>query len=308
MGDPRGSAVAGTASRPSPAREVGAVLWRPGAAEREVALVRRPGRGGWALPRGASGRHEHPLTAVARVLAEQAGVRPVLGPRLSPAVSLGRSAPVRWWSAAAPPARPTVVGRGGEAVWTPLTAARDRVTAAEREVLADLAARPSATVPVILLRHASAGDKRAWDGDDLRRPLDDTGRDDARRLAEVLETFGAPPVVTSTASRCVETVRPYQARTAATVRGEPAFTVGTGDARDPFDRAAARAAFAALLARRTPVLVCTHGELVPDLVAEATAGTTPPADPELAKGAFWVVHLPAAGGGLAGLERYGPRE
>jgi len=39
---------------------------------------------------------------------------------------------------------------------------------------------------VILLRHASAGDRDEWDGDDLLRPLDKRGRKQAKRLRDVL--------------------------------------------------------------------------------------------------------------------------
>jgi 8-oxo-(d)GTP phosphatase len=63
-------------------------------------------------------------------------------------------------------------------------------------------------VPVLLVRHASAGDRQAWEGDDLDRPLDDRGRGQAHELVLRLAAFPIDAIYSSPAVRCVKTVEP----------------------------------------------------------------------------------------------------
>lgn len=44
-----------------------------------------------------------------------------------------------------------------------------------------------------LLRHAHAGNAANWDGDDAERPLSDRGKDQARRLGQLLAARGVVP-------------------------------------------------------------------------------------------------------------------
>ena len=81
--------------------------------------------------------------------------------------------------------------------------------------------RPLATVPLILVRHASAGRKADWPGDDESRPLDAQGAADARALAGLLACFApVARVISSPALRCTETVRPFAAGFGGTVEAE----------------------------------------------------------------------------------------
>jgi phosphohistidine phosphatase SixA len=63
-------------------------------------------------------------------------------------------------------------------------------------------------VSVILLRHASAGDREAWVGDDRLRPLDGKGLEQARKLREQLLARGVTQAISSPYVRCVQTVEP----------------------------------------------------------------------------------------------------
>jgi len=68
-------------------------------------------------------------------------------------------------------------------------------------------------VPLLLVRHASAGDRLAWVGDDRDRPLDERGRRDAKELVARLAGFELEAILTSPYLRCLETVEPLaQAR------------------------------------------------------------------------------------------------
>jgi 8-oxo-dGTP diphosphatase len=61
---------------------------------------------------------------------------------------------------------------------------------------------------VILLRHASAGDRAAWQGDDRLRPLDERGSAQAVALRDQLLARGVKRVVSSPYVRCTQTVAP----------------------------------------------------------------------------------------------------
>jgi 8-oxo-dGTP diphosphatase len=66
-------------------------------------------------------------------------------------------------------------------------------------------------VPVLLVRHASAGDRQAWEGDDRERPLDERGRGQADELVLRLAPFSIDAIYSSPAVRCVETIEPLAA-------------------------------------------------------------------------------------------------
>ena len=84
--------------------------------------------------------------------------------------------------------------------------------------------RPRQTVPLILVRHASAGRKADWPGDDESRPLDEQGAADARALARLLACFAPTArVISSPALRCTETVRPFAAGLGGPSRPRPVW-------------------------------------------------------------------------------------
>jgi phosphohistidine phosphatase SixA len=61
---------------------------------------------------------------------------------------------------------------------------------------------------LLLVRHARAGDREEWIGDDRRRPLDDRGRAQAAALPELLAAYPIERILSSPADRCVQTVGP----------------------------------------------------------------------------------------------------
>jgi phosphohistidine phosphatase SixA len=61
---------------------------------------------------------------------------------------------------------------------------------------------------MLLLRHASAGDRAHWNGPDHERPLDDRGRKQADALVETFAAYRIAAILTSPYVRCVQTVGP----------------------------------------------------------------------------------------------------
>jgi 8-oxo-dGTP diphosphatase len=61
---------------------------------------------------------------------------------------------------------------------------------------------------ILLIRHAWAGERADWQGDDRRRPLDERGRRQARELVELLACYELGRILSSPYDRCVWTVEP----------------------------------------------------------------------------------------------------
>jgi 8-oxo-(d)GTP phosphatase len=304
-------AAAWAARAAGPVRAAGALVRRATAGGDELALIHRIKYGDWTFPKGKLEPGEHVLEAAVREVAEETGVRVVLGRWLTP-VSYdidGRLKRVDYWAARPAPGASTRFVPNSEVdelEWLPLAAARGKLSYDhDAQLLAELAAGPPDTVPVILLRHASAGTKDSWPGDDLDRPLDAAGAAIAERLAGLLSCFGSCRVISSPAERCLATVRPYARRAGTQIAVEAALTV----AGLPPDPAAVRQVATAIVAERQPTVLCAHREnLGPALAAICgyLGADRPgrPDGPELAKGGFWVLHTTDRV--LASAERYRP--
>lgn len=104
----------------------------------------------------------------------------------------------------------------------------------------------------VLVRHASAGDRDEWDGDDRQRPLDARGRRQAAELVDLLRDLDVRRVVSSPYLRCVETVEPLAAALGLRVEEDERLAEGAGRA-------------ALDLLGEDGVLLCTHGDVVREL-------------------------------------------
>lgn len=103
---------------------------------------------------------------------------------------------------------------------------------------------------VLLLRHARAGERAAWTGDDTLRPLDDRGLRQALALRD-LARRAIGRIVSSPYRRCVETVEPL-----AEALGIPI------ELDDRLAEGASPQLALALLAELDGGLACTHGDVI----------------------------------------------
>ena len=108
-----------------------------------------------------------------------------------------------------------------------------------------------------LIRHATAGDRHRWDGDDLDRPLDTRGRGQADAIAVRLADAPIRAIWSSLAVRCIDTVAPLAEATGLEVRTSRALTEGADWSQviDLLDDEAAGAG---------DVAFCSHGDLIPE--------------------------------------------
>jgi 8-oxo-(d)GTP phosphatase len=290
----------------------GAVVWRPAAHETELLLVHRPKYDDWSLPKGKREPGEHVLLTAAREVFEETSVRPVFGPRLRTTRYLahGRPKQVDYWSALSVDDEAAPSHEIDGVAWLPLPQALGRLSYPhDADVIASL--QLCATVPLILVRHASAGHKGDWGSEDLLRPLDAEGMLDALLLADLLACFAPRArVISSPALRCTESVRPYAAGFGGSVETYAVLAVPDHATEFPFSRTdwadCFRHLFRDLAAAGRPLVACLHRENLPLALAAACSalGAAPPAETDLflPKGGFWVLH--AAAGELIALERY----
>lgn len=139
---------------------------------------------------------------------------------------------------------------------------------------------------VYLVRHGVAVAKQRWLGPDHHRPL--TGRGLAQAIA--LEHWLPEPVSTVLSSptlRCVATVLGVAARQGVPLRTDAALRVGRG--------AEAVCITRALLAEDGDAVVCTHGEVIPGLLAALAPRTASAPLERCAKGSVWVLRQEAGG-------------
>jgi len=259
-------------------KAAGAVAWRPGPEdEPEILLVHRQKYDDWSLPKGKTEPGEPlPVTAVREVL-EEGGARLALGRRL---VSVrynvsGRPKRVHYWAARVVSVDDRAVPNAevDDVAWLPAARAVEKVSYVhDHGVLADFAARPATTVPLILLRHAKAVAKGNWKRSDAVRPLDDSGRSDAKTLADLLACFAPQPrVITSPALRCTDTVRPFAELTGTKVQEERALYIHGREARDGSAGPAITELVREAIASGEPTVICAHRENLPVLQEAALA-------------------------------------
>jgi 8-oxo-dGTP diphosphatase len=292
----------------------GAVVWRrvadggqePGKVEVvEVLLVHRAKYDDWSLPKGKREPGEHVLLTAVREVLEETSVRPVLGPRLRTVEYLSPRGPKRvdYWSAVCGEGRTAPAHEVDAVSWLPLPKAVRQVSyPRDADVISGLRTRE--TTPLIVARHASAGSKDDWDGDDDLRPLDAQGVEDAAVLARLLACFATRArVVSSPALRCMQTMQPFAEAFGGSVEATPVLAPPSSPAGND---AAVRELVADLAADGCPAVVCLHRENLSAALEAACsalgASSAVPRDPSLPKGGFWVVH--AASGELVALERY----
>ncbi len=152
---------------------------------------------------------------------------------------------------------------------------------------------------LILIRHAHAGERGAG-GRDRYRPLSDRGAIQAAEIARALASYQVSSVLSSPASRCVQTVIPLaQALGLEVVEDEDLWEASTDD--DVARCLNAHLSEANSLLAGTPntaegdsdsqgaVVACSHGNIIPPLVEAAAAQGAEIDGRGCERGSIWIV-------------------
>jgi 8-oxo-dGTP diphosphatase len=138
-------------------------------------------------------------------------------------------------------------------------------------------------VIVYLVRHARAGHRESWEGDDRLRPLDERGQRQAQGLVAQLADRDFSRILSSPYIRCVQSVEPLAAARGLDVEAVAALAEGAGEA----------AALELFHSLEAPAVASVHGDLAEALL-----------DNKLKKGATAVLDVSADGVDV--LERLDP--
>lgn len=112
---------------------------------------------------------------------------------------------------------------------------------------------------VYLVRHARAGHRESWAGEDDRlRPLDERGQRQAEGLVAQLAERDFSRILSSPYVRCMQSVEPLAEARAITVEAADELVEGAGEA----------AALELFRSLDEPAVACVHGDLAAALLGE----------------------------------------
>jgi len=134
-----------------------------------------------------------------------------------------------------------------------------------------------------VVRHAKAGSRERWTGDDRKRPLTKKGIKQAQDLVDVLAPYPVASIFSSPYLRCVQTVQPIAKRLRLKVEQSVSLAEGHGLAGlheflddDDLDNA----------------VLCTHGDIMWELVEDLVRRKSVRAgEGGFDKGSTWVLHV-----------------
>jgi 8-oxo-(d)GTP phosphatase len=272
----------------------GGVLWRRGSTgnEVEVTLVHRPKYDDWSVPKGKLNPGEHVLAGALREVREETGWCGVPGPPLGSIGYLKDGAPkrVRYWSMRTARGRFTPTAEVDRLMWLPPREALAHLDVGrDRCVVERFAEQPRPTRPVVLLRHATAEDREAWQGDDHDRPLDITGRRQADALAPLLAAYDVARAYTADVLRCIETIGALTTLRRIPALSEPLLSeTGVVD-----NQASAQERLLAIAREPQPTVVCTQRAVLDRLLRPLLGelGERRSDMPSPRKGGFLVLHM-----------------
>lgn len=144
-----------------------------------------------------------------------------------------------------------------------------------------------------MVRHAKAGSRHRFDGPDHLRPLSAGGRRQAEALVPLLGPVQPASLCSSPYRRCVQTLEPLAGALGTRVRTDDRLAEGR----------AADGLLALAFELPAPAVLCTHGDVLEDLLARLARAGVPLETDRIDKGATWVLQIE---GGEVAKARYLP--
>lgn len=133
---------------------------------------------------------------------------------------------------------------------------------------------------IYFIRHADALSRHEWARDDIERPLAERGFEQAQGLVGLWGDKGITRLVTSPAVRCRQTLDPLAAHLGLPIDEAPELLEGSS-------AKGARQLLEALAGE--DVALCSHGDVIPDVVNRLIAEGMKANGRDAKKGSTWVL-------------------
>lgn len=273
-------------------KAAGGVVFRRRGGKREYLLVHRPRYDDWTLPKGKLEPGETMKAAAQREVEEETGLAVKLGRKLG---TIGyrtrrRRKIVRFWlmEPVGGEFHPNKEVDGVE--WLRRGDALRRLSyPPDHRVVAwghDAATGDRGIL--YMVRHALAGSREKWKGEDTERPLSKAGRRQAAAILRRLLEHPVGRIISSPYLRCIQTAQP-----AADAIAERLHTADWL-AEDTADRDVVDAVHTTVMGRAAVLSI--HGAQTRALLDAAVAdGADLDASPRASKGSVWILRLRSSG-------------
>ncbi len=283
-----------TDTSPQQVLAAGAVLWRPGAdgpLRPDIAVIHRPRYDDWSLPKGKVDPGETEAVTAVREIHEETGYHAQLGRRLMSVTYPVEQATkkVHYWAARAGDGEFSPNDEVDKLLWLPVGDAMTKLRYPhDRKVLRKFGKQHAESRNLLIVRHATAGRRSRYKGDDRNRPLDKHGRAQAESLVGLLLAFGATDLHAADRVRCHQTVEPLADELGVSIKDEPALT----EEAYADNKKRARARVIDIAEKSGTRVICTQGKVIPDLISWwcDSAGIKPDKSRNR-KGSVWVLSL-----------------
>ena len=238
----------------------GLILRRTGKGNLKVLIAHRPSYDDWGLPKGKADKGETPEETALREVLEETGYQcRIVAPLETTRHRMNNGIKeVRWFAMRPLPSSPGFKKNDeiDKIQWVSRKKAKEILDYESERLLIKNAdyKHLTQTGTIFLLRHAAAGDRTKWSGEDPKRPLNKKGRKQSEIVAKTLAKMHIERIVTSPYERCVETVKPLAKRIGAKVEVSQALAEGP-------DIDAAYGLIDSLVGHNA--VLCSHGDVIP---------------------------------------------
>jgi 8-oxo-dGTP diphosphatase len=264
---------------------------------KKLAVIHRPYRSDWSLPKGKIELNEIPQLAAIRELKEETGLDCILKNPLESRLYYKEEElkKVYYWRATLRGQANFVVNEEvDELIWCNTSQLKNKLTYPDDVELATTALGQTDTSPLILLRHAQAEKRADWSDRYQKRPPIDTvrpltkgGFGQTELISQLLHAYGITKVISSDAIRCISTVTKFAAEINKPIQAFQSLNeLGWQTNPSP-----ALALLSDALKDPTPQVVCGHRPALPEIAQfiESQVDSVK-LDAALAPGAMLVIH------------------
>ena len=131
-----------------------------------------------------------------------------------------------------------------------------------------------------LVRHAKAGERRTWTGDDVDRPLSKKGHKQSELVGKRLARIDPPVLLSSRYVRCIQTLEPAATRLDTKVEIDDRLTED-----EPVEPV-----LELLISAEGGTVMCSHGDIIPEVIrALKQSGTQLRTPTDFRKASVWVL-------------------